>query len=83
MKTQPIKSEVPKAKASVELRALLILAVTLVLMLLIVASGQTWLAALAVTIVLTVLILAVVGAPELLPATLKAMLSEIRRMLRP
>jgi membrane protein YdbS with pleckstrin-like domain len=80
MKTQPIKSKVSKVKASIELRALLILAVTLTLMLLIVASGQTWLAALAVTIVLTVLILAIVGAPELLPATLKAMLAELCRM---
>ena len=83
MKRQPGPSKQFNTKASVELLALLILAVTLTLMLLILASGQTWLVALAVTIVLTALILAVIGAAELLPATLKAMLSEIRRMWRP
>jgi hypothetical protein len=82
MRVQITKSKQTKVTKT-ELVAFLILAVTLVLMLLIVVSSQTWLVALAVTIVLTVLILAVIGVPELLPATLKAMLAELRRILRP
>lgn len=69
--------------ANKQLMALLILTVTLVLLALILAAHQTGLATLCITITLTVLILAVTGTPELLPATLRAMLSEIRRILRP
>lgn len=47
------------------------------------ATQQTAVVVLAVTIVLTVLILAVTGKAELVPATLRAILSEIRRMLKP
>jgi asparagine N-glycosylation enzyme membrane subunit Stt3 len=61
----------------------LITTVALVLLALIwTGSQQAGLVVLAVTIVLTVLILAITGSPELLPATLRAFLSEIRRILR-
>lgn len=61
--------------------ALLILTVTLVLLTLILTGGQAGLIALAVMITLIVLILAVTGQAELLPATLKAILGEIRRAI--
>lgn len=73
------KSKKRTVNTNKQLIALLILTVTLVLLTLILTGGQAGLIALAVMITLVVLILSVTGNPELLPDTLKAILSEIRR----
>lgn len=73
------KSKKRTVNTNKQLIALLILTVTLVLLTLILTGGQAGLIALAVMITLVVLILSVTGHPELLPDTLKAILSEIRR----
>ncbi|MCL4298145.1 MAG: hypothetical protein KJ077_20570 [Anaerolineae bacterium] len=84
MITQPGNNGKQRGNKDQELMTLLMLTVTLTLLVLIFTStGQTWLVVLAVTIILTVLILSVTGNPELLPDTLKAILCEIRRILRP
>lgn len=83
MTTRIDKTKRCKTNTSKHLLALLILTVALVLLALIITGGQSGLVILAVTITLTVLILAVTGHPELLPGTLRAMLNEIRRILRP
>ena len=62
----------------------LIITTTIILMALILtATRQTGPVVLAVTIISTVLILSVTGKAELLPTTLRAILSEIRRMVQP
>lgn len=83
MKRRQIAQPVRRRYSKYQLFFFLIATVTLVLLTLISTAGQqAGLVVLAVTIVLTVLILAVTGSPDLLPATLRAMLSEIRRTLR-
>lgn len=81
MITQPNKSG--KRGNDQDLMHLLVLTVTITLLVLILSgSGQTWFVVLATTIILVVLILAITGNSILLPDTLKAILSEIRRILR-
>ncbi|MCL4300574.1 MAG: hypothetical protein KJ077_32860 [Anaerolineae bacterium] len=82
MATARAKTNKRKQITNKQLMALLILTVTLVLLALILTSGQAWLTVLGVTITLTVLILSITGTPELLPGTLRAILSEIRRLVR-
>ncbi|GIK41365.1 MAG: hypothetical protein BroJett011_51980 [Chloroflexota bacterium] len=83
MITQPDKSGKHRGNKDQDLMTLLVLTVTLILLFLILTgSSQTWFVVLATTIIVTVLILAITGNSELLPDTLKAILSEIRRIFR-
>ncbi len=77
------KTKSSRKQPKPSLLSLLIVTVTLVLLSLIQTGQQeTGPVALAVTVVLTVLILTVANAADLLPATLRAILGEIRRLVR-
>jgi hypothetical protein len=63
--------------------ALLILAVTTILLTFLLTGSQSWPAVLVVLVILLALILVVSGSAQLLPTVLEVVLREIRRVIRP